>query len=461
VALTIAAAALTVLVPVLISLGLMPWDNIVKGLTLLAGVFVILGAAGYLLAPVVLVIIGLAAALVLIGAAFLLAGAGAALFATAFAAIVVAGAAGLKLLQDMVTMFIASITPALIALAQGIVAFAGVIASGGVQFTAAILTILDSILQALIDAIPKFAQLMAELITAGLQVIIDLVPVIVQAGLDMINKLLEIIGRHENLATMADKATDIIVAFMDAIGRNIPRVVDAGLKMVTDLMNGIGDAARNNGPALGEAAGNMVTGIISGLVNGIKAAAPQFKEALLGMAKKALDGVLSFFGIHSPSTVMMWVSEQNVAGLVKGIDRYGSRAVDATEGMSSDMLNAMGKSISGLGDMVNGSMNDLTPVITPVLDLTQVQKDSSQISRLLADAKSPIRVDSAATQARSASAEYTDNQIAAMEAALDGGNHFEFTQINQSPKALSLGEIYRQTKSQISVAKGALTTVAD
>ena len=35
-----------------------------------------------------------------------------------------------------------------------------------------------------------------------------------------------------------------------------------------------------------------------------------------------------------------------------------------------------------------------------------------------------------------------------------GGNTYNFTQTNNSPKALSRWEIYRQTKNLISVAKG-------
>ena len=66
-ALLIAVAALAVLVPVLSILGAMSWTSIIKGLTALAGVFVILGVAGLVLTPLVPVILSLSGALALIG----------------------------------------------------------------------------------------------------------------------------------------------------------------------------------------------------------------------------------------------------------------------------------------------------------------------------------------------------------------------------------------------------------
>lgn len=83
-ALVVAAAALNLLIPVLIIMGNLDIETMVKSLGFLASIFVVLGAAGLLLGPLVPVIIALAAALVLIGAGLALAGVGALAFATAF-----------------------------------------------------------------------------------------------------------------------------------------------------------------------------------------------------------------------------------------------------------------------------------------------------------------------------------------------------------------------------------------
>jgi hypothetical protein len=57
---------------------------------------------------------------------------------------------------------------------------------------------------------------------------------------------------------------------------------------------------------------------------------------------------------------------------------------------------------------------------------------------------------------------YAANQAALFDALVpaEAPAPISFTQINNSPKALSSAELYRQTNNQISVAKGALTTSA-
>jgi hypothetical protein len=100
-------------------------------------------------------------------------------------------------------------------------------------------------------------------------------------------------------------------------------------------------------------------------------------------------------------------------------------------------------------------MDDLNPVVTPVLDLTNIQRDSGTIGDLLQAA--PISFAGTYAQASVASAGQTENQ--ALLAELTGATSREtvsFTQNNYSPKALSAAEIYRQTNNQLSQAKGAL-----
>jgi pyrroloquinoline quinone (PQQ) biosynthesis protein C len=63
-------------------------------------------------------------------------------------------------------------------------------------------------------------------------------------------------------------------------------------------------------------------------------------------------------------------------------------------------------------------------------------------------------------KAQSASAGYESNREAAEDDRPDPreGETTIYNQYNTSPKALSPAEIYRQTKNQLSVRKGAVTT---
>jgi hypothetical protein len=96
---------------------------------------------------------------------------------------------------------------------------------------------------------------------------------------------------------------------------------------------------------------------------------------------------------------------------------------------------------------------DTNPVITPVLDLDQFQKDATGIDRMLAPAG--IAPSTAATAARAISnmGAVFESMMAAMGPP---STTVEYNQYNNSPKALSNAEIYRQTRNQLAVLKGVL-----
>jgi spore maturation protein SpmB len=100
----------------------------------------------------------------------------------------------------------------------------------------------------------------------------------------------------------------------------------------------------------------------------------------------------------------------------------------------------------------------LSPTITPVLDLTGIQKDAMKIGKIVA---TPISVGSSFSSASQAAHGVNSNAAAVLAATIKPTEttvrDVTFVQNNTSPKALSSAEIYRQTKNQISVAKGALT----
>jgi len=117
----------------------------------------------------------------------------------------------------------------------------------------------------------------------------------------------------------------------------------------------------------------------------------------------------------------------------------------------------MRQALKGASDVINDSV-DTTPTIAPVVDLTNVTNSVGQLDKMLADKK--LTIDASVTSAKDASSGYLANKIAASEAVQTTGTpapaQLSFTQINNSPKALSSAEIYRNTNNQLSRVKGAL-----
>jgi hypothetical protein len=280
-------------------------------------------------------------------------------------------------------------------------------------------------------------------------------PEMAKAGGDLIVNTLR--GIANNMGRIISSGADVVVAFLNGVGRNSRRVADAGFQMIIDLMNGIANSIRQHSAEMRAAAANIGDAILDGITGAVNNPGKRgnIVSSLRGLASTALSGVKSVLGIRSPSTEFAEVGRFMVEGLAVGINQYASRATIAADTLGSDVLATMGKTISGLGNLIGDNMDEINPVVAPVLDLTNIQRDSSMIGQLLQ--ASPINLDGTYSQARvAASGQLENQQLLAELAELANRESVSFTQHNHSPKALSTAEIYRQTNNQISQARGAL-----
>lgn len=450
-ALLVVIAALNLLVPVIQALGAMSWEEIIKGLVGLAGVFTILGLAGLLLGPLAPVIFSLAAGIALLGAAVLAAGVGVLAFAVGLGILAAAGAGAVTAIVGIVAGLVGLIPYVMEQIGLGLVAFAKVIATAGPAITDAIVTVLNSLLDAIITATPKIVKTLMVMLDQMLKALIQAIPKITDAGFRILIGFLDGIGR--NIGRVVDSASKIIINFLNGISRNIGKIIQAGIDLVISLMKGIADGLRNNGGRLIEAGWDIASGLIEGIIKGLGQLVQKVIDAALGLAKQMWDGILNFFGINSPSKKAMWAMRQFDDGLAIGLIKYSNVATDAAVEVGSDVVDSMSKTLDGLNHILGKDLGDFNPVIEPVLDLTQVEKDARDISRLLS--MPAFDVSSSYRGAVDAGSGYEENRDFGDDSDIPPGTTVNnYTQNNTSPKALSSAEIYRQTKNLISTKKG-------
>lgn len=447
-ALLVASAALGILAPVMVILGSMSWESIAKGMVTLAGAFTILGLAGLILTPLVPSIIGLGLALLALGAGLALAGAGALAFATAFGIVVAAGSAGVSVLTAILGVIIATIPQALRAFALGLVQFALVISQSAPAFVKAFQAILDALLTAIITVTPKIAKALNTMLAAGLLVLNNNIPRLVQAGFNLLLGLLR--GISNNIGRIVQVVGDIIVKFLNALAQQLPRIVDAGAKLIIAFINALSRAIDNNSAALGAAGGRLGVAIIKGIARGILGGVGEIASAAKEAAKSALTAAKNFLHINSPSRLFRDQVGMPIAqGMAVGIEAAGQAVEKAG-------VNVIKNAMSTMQDAVKTDI-DLTPTIAPVIDLTQFRKDASQISSTIAAQQVKAVVSTTSAEGISAQQAAALAEIAATTPVTEAAAPvWQFEQNNYSPKALTPAEIYRQTKNQLSVVKGAL-----
>ena len=445
-ALIVVAGALSILAPVLLMFGTMSLQTIGTGLLAIAGTFAVIGLAGYLLAPVVPVLLAFSKALLMVSLSVLGIGAGLSLIAfgiTSLAAAIMAGVGAIVGgLSMLITGIIAIVVGIVDQIAALIVAICQAIIKAVPAICEAVAAVLVGILEALIEIIPPLMECICLILDEVLNLLVEYIPKIVEVALQLFVALLDSISAH--IGEIVEIALLIIEEFINGIAAGIPGVIDAALNLIISFINGLAEGVRNAGDPLLAAVDNLMNAVIetickwfggliklgfelicklvSGIVNGVvevaKGAAKIVNSLIDGLKKgisgivsagkdmvsgfikgitsglkavgsaakeigsKALNSIKSALGIKSPSREFMAVGEYSGEGLINGLQSYSGKVSDTASEVGSSALDAMRSAVSGLGDAINSDIES-NPVIRPVLDLSAVQSGASVISSLL------------------------------------------------------------------------------
>jgi tape measure domain-containing protein len=380
IALSIAAAGITVLAGALQTLGSMSWQEIVTSLGALAGAFAVIGVAGALITPAIPGLLGLGAALVLIGGGLALAGVGIGLISAGLSALVVALPTGVGILVAAFKELISALIDDVGILVKGLAEIAKEVAKHAPEFISAFFTILNQVADQIIKFQPKFVEMMQTLIDGGLQLFNDNQDRFIAAGFALLLGLLT--GLRDNIGAITGVVVDILAKFLTAIANGAGKLVTAGMNIVVRVVRGI---ASNVGKVV-SAAGDILINFVSGLgsldAKIIAAGANIVVKVIRGIASSAnkivtagTDAIISFATGVEKNTVRL----VNAAGrlilnflhaLRDAIKLYEPQIIDAAlgigeaiiEGAIQGLANKAGAfydKISGIASSAIGKMRDV------------------------------------------------------------------------------------------------------
>ena len=192
--------------------------------------------------------------------------------------------------------------------------------------------------------------------------------------------------------------------------------------------------------------------ITNGITRGMNSsrAIENLENSARAIAAKAVNAVRQELQIASPSKVFMQIGRFVDEGFAQGLKDYSSLATIASEDMATNSLSAVQEAIMQLSGMLDGSI-DLNPTITPTLDLSEINARSSALSDMFNGRQVAIAARADAQQAEMIS------QLGELMAKQPTVTNNTFNQTNNSPKALSRTEIYRQSKTAFSQFASAIS----
>lgn len=206
--------------------------------------------------------------------------------------------------QQLPTL-IPQIVEAVILMVDTLIDNIDLIIDAGIQL---IIGLADGLILALPILIDKIPVIIDKLLNA----IIENLPKILEMGITLIIKLAE--GLIKAIPQLISKVPQIITSLLNAItGGGFSKMLQAG----KDLLNKVKDGIASGISKIADVGKNLV----QGLWNGINNAKDWVLGKIKGFGKSILNGIKSFFGIHSPSTVFKDEIGSNLAlGIGEGFE---------------------------------------------------------------------------------------------------------------------------------------------
>ena len=197
----------------------------------------------------------------------------------------------------------------------------------------------------------------------------------------------------------------------------------------------------------------IATNLIDGLERGINAGKSRVINAAVGVAVAAYEAACAALDIHSPSKAFRQIGIFIDEGWAQGINYGSDLVVTSVEDLADATVEQMKSVSEQIAENLQNEFDGMAPVITPVMDLSELQNGKNYVNSLLSD-------DTAARISRSISSDFTqrglDNATSVNQTSGNTQN-FIFNQTNNSPKALDSYEIYRQSRNLMSQIEGALS----
>ena len=309
------------------------------------------------------------------------------------------------LLQAAITLLMA-IVDALPTIIDALVAAIPVIITTLVDFfTNNIDTILNAAIQllmALVDAIPEIlvalGNALPQIISAILNAVVDAVPKLLKKSRELFGKIMEALG--ELLGKLPGKMLEVRDSIVNGIRNSLGSIGSAAADIVSAIWNHIKELP---GMML-----DVGRDLVEGLWNGISDMVGWIGDKISGFGDSVLGGLKDFFGIASPSKVMRdEVGKFLPAGIAIGIEDSTLSAVKSVRSMADKLRNTAVESLNGMtsGAAYRMQQNPMTAA---------VRKNAAVVNNYYK----------------------TDNSRTV-------------NQTNNSPKALSRLEIYRQTNNAL------------
>ena len=376
-AMVVMAGALAILTPQILMLSQMSLEGVGIALLALAGAFTVLGLAGLILTPVVPTLLGLAGAIALLGLGAVAAGAGLTMIGTGLAAIGVAiGGSGLLIIEFLKQAI--DLLPQLgTKLGEMLVNMAVAIGNSASAILTALEQILMALLQAIQNVIPKVVEVAVDIVIALAQGLAEGVPAVVTAAMELIKGVLQ--GIAANIEDIVVAGMNCVIGFMDGIAARIGDVIQSGIELALSFIEGVADGLENNKERMSEAVRRVIKAILTTGVEVIKGGATGFLEG----GKELLQGAID--GIKAKWPAIKSAVKGAVDSAKSAMSNLGSALVQAGKDLIQGFMNGIKSKAQAVWDAAVDVANNAKEAVLSFLGINSPSRVFKEIGRYTAE----------------------------------------------------------------------------
>lgn len=224
---------------------------------------------------------------------------------------------------------------------------APLIVDAAIQLLMGIIEAIPTIIQAIVDNLPLIITSLVDGFTGAL-------PQIVQAGITLLMGIIEAIP--DIVVAIAENLPQIITAIASGLAQAIPQIFTAAKDLLWQIITAVPDIV----VGIGQAIPDIISGIVNGLIGGIGAV----WDAACELGSGILDGIKSFFGINSPSTVMAEQGDYLVQGLINGLAEMPDQMMQTLDTALNNLIAWGQQMLSGIQNTVQNMVNSAEQVIS-------------------------------------------------------------------------------------------------
>lgn len=220
--------------------------------------------------------------------------------------------AGIKVIVSVVQGISSSLPKLIPAVVKAVIQIAQTLIDNLDKIIDAALDIIMALADGLIEALPQLIKALPKLIISLVNGILDNLPKIIECALELQMALAQ--GLIDAIPELIKAVPKIIVGLVKALAEAVPKMLNKGKELVGKLWEGLKSGLSK--------IGQIGSDLVKGLWNGIKDVTGWVMDKIKGFGQDILDGIKSFFGIHSPSRVMRdQVGAMIGQGIAVGIDK--------------------------------------------------------------------------------------------------------------------------------------------